>query len=115
MAINKPSVWIPIILTIIGLVGAGIVGAYNEFTTKERHVLDHEAQQMEIAGVSLFQQQVSTQQQIRWLEQDLRSLYKKYGKPPYEDADLQADYEKLKRDLDDERGALQDIRSKIKK
>ncbi|MBW1845546.1 MAG: hypothetical protein JRI94_00070 [Deltaproteobacteria bacterium] len=106
------------ILAILGslvVLGSVVVGAYTQFTTKERHVLDHQAQQLEIAGVSLFQQQVSTQQQIKWLEQDLREYYRKYGKPPYSDPEVQLDYEKLKRDLDDERAALRDIRNKIKK
>jgi len=97
------------------LLGTVVVGAYSQFTTKERHLLDHKAQQIEIAGVSLFQQQVSTQQQIKWLEQDLKEHYRKYGKPPYRDPEVQIIYEKLKRDLDDERAALRDIRNKIKK
>ncbi len=50
------------------------------------------------AKKSLFQQQVSTQRQAstQQQKQDRHNFYKKNGKPPYTDSDLQADYEKLK-------------------
>ncbi len=50
------------------------------------------------AKKSLFQQQVSTQRQVSTQQQkrDRHNFYKKHGKPPYKDPDLQADYEKLK-------------------
>lgn len=111
---KKYGAILAVLVSLVAL-GAVVVGAYNNFTTIDRHERDHQAQQLEIAGVSLYQQQISTQQQIKWLEQDLRRLYVKYGKPSYGDSEIQAIYEKLKRDLDDERAALRDIRNKIKK
>ena len=79
------------------------------------HKEDVLAVKLELAGVSLFQQQLSTQQQIKWLENDIRDFYKRHGQPPYRDSGIRADYEELMRKLEDERKALVDIRSRIKK
>lgn len=115
LEINKPSVWIPIALTVIGMVGAGVVGAYHEFVTVARHERDFQLHQAELAGISINQQAIGTRQNIKWLEQDLRDFYKRFGKPPYDDPDVQADYEKLVRDLKDERQLYQELQKQLKK
>ena len=97
------------------VIGGFVVGAYHEFCTVREHKEDLAKVELEVAGVSLFQQQISTQQQIKWLENDLRELYKQHGRPPYSDPNVQADYEELIRKLEDERKALLEIRKKIKK
>lgn len=115
LEISKPSVWIPIVLTVVGMAVAAVVFAFHEFTPQALHFRDHEAQAEEIAGVSLNQQSVSARQNIKWLEQDLREFYKKHGHPPYRDPDVQAQYEKLQADLKAERDFFQGLRDKLKK
>ena len=103
------------IVTFVILAGGVVVGSYREFCTVREHKEDVLEVKLELAGVSLFQQQLSTQQQIKWLENDIRDFYKRHGQPPYRDSGIRADYEELMRKLEDERKALVDIRSRIKK
>lgn len=113
--INKPSVWIPIALTIIGLVAAGIVGAYHEFTTVSTHERDRAALRAEIAGVSLNQQLIATRSNIKWLMQEIYELEKRYGDDPGSmPPDVSRRYKDLLRQLEDERRLYNDLRQRIR-
>jgi len=116
MDINKPSVWIPITLTILGLVAAGIVGAYTKFTTVDRHERDLTAISDEVAGVSLNQQLLAAKAYIRYLYQEIREIEKKYGADPNAmPHDVRANYMNYHRQLEDERKRLIKIREKLGK
>ena len=115
LEINKPSVWIPIVLVVIGMIGGGIVFAFKEFTTIDRHKQDHEAQAEEIAGVSLNQQYVFCVHEIKLIQRDLYDFKKEHGDPPYSNRHTQAQYEELLRRLEDEREFCSDIRKQVKK
>lgn len=112
--INKPSVWIPIALTIIGMVAGSIVFAYHEFVTQEEHDGDKQAVMEELAGVSINQQAIGCRQNIKWYEQDLADFVEENGSPPYRDHKLQMKYNKILRDLEDEREFCNDVRKKQK-
>lgn len=133
LEINKPSVWIPIVLVAIGMVAGMITGAFAVFLTKEayaafqKHI--HEKwllektellvkiadTQKEIAGVSINQQYNWAKQEVKDLERDLRNFKKKYGNPPYSDPDVQARYDDLIQALKDERAYRDKLRDKVKK
>ena len=125
-----------LVLTVIGsliVVGAVVVGAYHEFVTEREYsddkAVDHERRvqiktdllikiaqnAQEIAGVSLNQQAISCRQEIKNLERDIREFRKKHGSPPYGDADVQGDWEKLQADLKAERDFCAEVRGKIRK
>ncbi len=116
MDISKPSVWIPILLSALGLVAAGIVGAYTNFTTVDRHERDYAAMKQEVAGVSYNQQFLAAQAYIRYLQQEIREIEKKYGADPASmPHDVRANYMDFHRQLEDERKRLVDLRKKLGK
>ena len=92
-----------------------IGGAYHEFTTKEIHARDHQMVMEEIAGVSVNQKIVGSENYIRYLEKEIREIRKKYGSnvnsyPP----DVAADYLELVEKLKAERQRLNNLRTKLK-
>lgn len=131
--INKPSVWVPIALVLVGMVVGMVVSAFAIFLTKEayaayqQHIQEKWVMEKadlllriadnktEIAGVSFNQQYKWAVQEVKDLERELRNFKKKYGRPPYSDPDTQADYENLIQSLKDERAYRDKLRDKVKR
>lgn len=102
------------LIIIIGLVGS-IWGLPKVFTTVERHEMDKEQMAEELAGVSINQQAIGTRSNIKWLQQEIYELEKKYGSEQNMPHDVRKHYRDLVQQLEDERKLYNDLRKQLKK